>query len=144
MKIQSIYISIILVALIIIGMITIGINFATENSTNITILQEERIKDTYGDLYYELNQTSSKTNESQTSFFEDLSKKNPIFAVAYFMLNSIFSTVSTALDSTVIFFKIIVKLPQTVGIPPVVTGAIASIIVITIIFAGWRALKIGD
>ena len=145
MKLNTLIINVLLATLCIVGIIAVATNFAIENSANTTLLRDPRINSTYSNLYQKLNETAIDTNESKTSFLEDLSEKNPIFAVAYFMLSSIFSIITTIINTTIFLFNLILLLPQRVfDVPPIVSGILMSIVTITIIFAGWRALKIGD
>lgn len=99
-----------------------------------------------GDYYNttKLNHTLTETaNEAQTwkdSFVND----NPVIAVGGFIVFGFWAILTNIITSTITFISLIFdSLVLMLNIPPIVMGTLTALVIIGLIFAGWKVLKQG-
>lgn len=135
-----------LIAIVLVGIFTVALisgiyQGQIENNANTTIGQDPRVNTIWTELNSSVNDANDAANSTRGAFESD----NPNFASGFFLLGSLFSAVKTFTGLFVNSFDLIFSfLTQTLGIPSVVVGAFTAILLITLVFLGWRLLKVGE
>jgi hypothetical protein len=91
-------------------------------------------------LEQQVNQTSADANKWSSAF-----KSDNLFVVAGgIVLYSVWGIGKLMLNSVIVVFTIISDGATSVlGIPPIVTGVILAILIISLIFSLWRVIRAG-
>lgn len=131
-------ISSIMVSVVVLCLLTFGISFGS----NYNKSQADMITSDYNlvPLQEQLNKTQNDAESWQRLFKSD----NLFVVVGGIILKSIWGITVGVWTSITSFVVIYIGLVSGIlGIPSVVTGAILSILIISLIFLGWRLIKIG-
>lgn len=95
----------------------------------------------------DLDNLESSLESSQAeadSWLESFSSEDPLVSYGSLILFSIIGVVKLVVDSIIIFFNIIIGgISSIFGIPPIVTGTLSAMLLIGLIFAGWKTIKQG-
>ena len=147
MGIKGIAISLLLAGVFAFAMISFGIQFANDNNTNVSIIQDSTINSTFA----ELNTNLSSALGGNTQQKEQFEKDEPIVGSESLLLTSIvgawkvFITVPTAiwnLSFGLMYSKVFGGDPNS-GFA-VVFQVFGAILVIVIILGAWRLVKGGE
>lgn len=86
----------------------------------------------------QMNETSSKANDWMTAFRSD----NLFVQAGALVLLSVWGIEKLIIDPILTFFNLYFDIVNHLfGIPPLATGTITAILVISLIFAAWKVLK---
>jgi len=130
----------ILIGVFIVAMLSGGIYLATTNDKNSTLMENEAINTTFSDISNQLGNVQTEANKSKTAF----EGETGIITTGFLILESIFGlgiTFTKIFISTMNLPLILVE--EIIGIPPLVTGAILSILIFLILLLAWRLYKTG-
>jgi hypothetical protein len=88
----------------------------------------------------QINQTSNDANSWGNAFKSD----NLFVSAGSIVLFSIWGVFKLIWDAIITFMAIYLDIfTQLFGMPPIVTGVITAIVIITLIFLGWKTIKQG-
>ena len=137
LDLKDYYIGIILVGLFSISIFSF-LTLLTDNNTEIINLDTSSV-DLSG-IESQLNSEKSLADNYTDSFTHD----NPKESQNDFKLFSVISTTWGIMGSIVSMFGLILKsIHNTLGIPPIVTITLSSILLVSIVLAGWKLIKTG-
>jgi len=138
---MSYIISVVLVALFAFALISFGVQLADDNSTNVSILNNNAINRSYENLEYNLSSVRDNAESQQESFFKDI----PIIGEASLILGSLAGIVRVFFNSLTSFYTLFVTLiSETLGIPSLILDGIVAIILISMVLLAWRVYRAGS
>lgn len=130
----------ILAGLFLIAVINFSIQFGTDNKTNITLTDNPQINDAFGNITSDLTELSEKTQTQRNA-----TEKDPTtIGAESLLLVSVWGTIKSFGSIVMGSANYLLTLPSLLGIPPIVLVTIISIITISIIFFGWRLIRVGE
>lgn len=143
--IKTLIVSFLLIALVFFCLLSFGGQFAYDNNTNNSILSNPVINSSFADLGGNITETEA-TAATQREVFEQEQMQTGFGAL---LLLSIKSLVQIFTGSLVNFFNLFKTLISAVlgvnnTIATVVLGTLGSILLISMILLGWRAIKAGE
>lgn len=138
---KSFVVSAILVALFVFAIIGFSISISEKNDSVNPIQQDPALNKSYSQIQQQLNESQQEAEGSSNLFFEDI----PVLGTVELFLGSIFKVAKTVTSSIRSVFSISFGLIQTtLGIPPIITGSLMAIIIISTIFLAWKLYKTGS
>ena len=141
MGFKDLFVTFALIGIFVLCMINFGIQIARDNDSTTSIMDNPQMNATFSGL-----ETNLSTFQSQTSAQRDIFEgDNPKVGLGFFMLETIMGAgrVFTGMVFGV-FSLLLGPLATIIGISPVIIGIIASILIVSIILAAWRAYKVGE
>ncbi len=136
---KSIFIIFILSSLFMLSMYQFGLGVASEYGHDESLIDDPRI-DMAG-LENQLDNASSEANAR----FEAFSRDNLFVTLGEIVLFSIWGIWKLTTGSIVAIYKILTSgMVNVLGFDPVVMGTISAILLMALIFAGWRLIKQGE
>lgn len=128
-----------LAGLFIVCFFAFATRFSTDQGNGSDVINNDYVD--FSSLEREINETNDKAEAWSNSFKSD----NLFVASGTIVLFSIWGVIKLIWSSVTTFFSLIFDSASTVlGIPPMVLGVISAILLISLIFAGWRVVKRGD
>lgn len=91
-------------------------------------------------LENQINRTANDALTWQKVFQSD----NMLVVLGGLVIYSIWGIVKLIFTTVVTFFQLFINLFTFIGIPPIVSGTILAILIISLIFMGWRLVKQGQ
>lgn len=136
---RELIISFILVALFSISIIAFGVNLASEHSANTTITDNPEILSVYNSLNESIGTSKTTTSGAMNASESDLPEIGDSLVITSIWTSVLnFGGVIKAVGNTVL------RLPYSIGVPPIALTAIITILGITIILLGWKAIRSGE
>lgn len=94
--------------------------------------------------YDRLSAHVNETSEDAEGWAESFTSDNLFVSVGALVLFSIWGIIKLVFGSVILLFTVIFDgVTAVLGVPPMVTGVIFAILLISLIFAGWRTIKSG-
>jgi len=139
---KSLIITALIIGTFVFAFINFGYHFAQDNSTNISIIQNSKINESFKNISTELEATSANAIESQRKgFFSDI----PLFGEITIVLKSIVGVGKIFGEVIINMWKLILGLiKDTLGISPIITKVISSVIIISVVLLAWRVYRAGS
>jgi len=138
---REIWVSFILIGLFIFSMISFIALMQDKNNVDDSILENEIINNTFNKLSQNLTILENNTQTQRQSFESEIPERG-------FGSLIIFSIVGVTQKFTALLigiFNIIIVLPASIlGISPIVTSALGSILLVSLVLLGWRVYRIGS
>lgn len=139
MKFEEFSINYLISALFIVCLVAFSISLALDNGQTSDAVLDSRIP--YSNLEGQIN----KVNTDSDSWKNTTTSENPQQESGLLVIRSIWGVMKTIWDSFLIIPNLIFNMAQDVlGIPPIVTTSIATILIVLLIFAMWRVMKGAD
>lgn len=127
----------IILALFTIAIFSFGIGFAKLYGFGATHITDSYVDLT--DIEIRLNQTNIQSNRSFNAFRGD---QSPITAFGGLVITSIWGAAQSTMTAVTLFHTVFINLLHSVfGLPGIVTDVLISLLLISLIFAGWRMIK---
>lgn len=140
MNFRKLWINYALIGLFVFLFLSFIVIFQTDNSQSETILENPLLNRTYQGLQTNLS-TFGSTAQGQKGTFE---AETPTESFGSLIIFAIVSSGKIFSGMLIAIFNLLIFLPASVlGVSPVVTSVMSSILIITIIFLLWRAYKQG-
>ena len=134
-------ISAILIGIFIFAFISFGIQFASENNLNTSIVNNEAINRSYVNIENELADIKTKSETQREGFFKDI----PIIGDASLILTSIAGVTRVFFTSIRKVYNIVVTLIQeTIGIPIIILNGFLAILLVSMVLLAWKFYKSGN
>lgn len=131
-------IGILLTAVFIISLYNFAIGIGNNYDTDLSI-DDKQI-----DLTSLESNVNDTTNDAQ-SWSETFRSDNPFVATGALIMFGIWGVIKLMWVSATVLFNILLGGMSTVlGVPPMITGTILTILLIGLIFAAWKAIKSGE
>jgi len=128
-------ISAILIGIFIFAFISFGIQFASENNLNTSIVNNEAINRSYVNIENELADIKTKSETQREGFFKDIS----------LILTSMAGVTRIFFTSIRNVYNIVVTLIQeTIGIPIIILNGFLAILLVSIVLLAWRVYRSGN
>lgn len=140
---KTLIISFLLVGLLLYALISFGVQFQTDMEANETILNEKILNNTYGGLRVNLTSGEDTANASRTNFEREEAKAE----FGSLTLSSVVGVAKSFTGTMTSFFNVFFGLLVVVLLSKeflIVTGTLAAILLITVIFLGWRWIRTGS
>lgn len=138
---RTLMISIILIGLFFLALVNFGYTFAINNNSNWTIRNEATLNSSFIDIQSNLQDVQ----ENATAQKNNTESETPQVSGGFFLLTSLVGAVKVFTGMTIGMVNAFVALAyQYLGIPPIVLSVLLGILIITMIFYGWRVLKAGE
>lgn len=142
-NLRHIIISVLLVSLFIVSLVIFSVQFQTENGTNVSLLSNSPIANASKILNSTLYIQQGNATQMQQALAGE--SATPILTALGFFFKSILSAGNTIMSFTILFFGSILTLgSQVLGIPPIVSGVLTTILLLTLILAAWRVYRAGE
>ncbi len=130
-----------LVGVLVLATISFGVTFQEDNDVTNTILEDERINNTFIRLGGNLSDFESET-QSQREVYESEIPERGLASLIIFSLVPIIQQFTAMIVGV---FNILIVIPaEILGVPSVVLGTFEAIFLVTVIILGWRVLRIGS
>ena len=130
-----------LVGILVLGTISFGVTFQEENDVTNTILEDQRINNTFIRLGGNLSDFESET-QSQREVYESEIPERGLSSLIIFSLVPIIQKFTAMIVG---IFNILIIIPSEIlGIPGVVMGTLEAIFLVSFIILGWRVLRVGS
>lgn len=143
MDINKLVINSILIGLFLVAILTAMVIFSNENQTNVTATDNPKVSSAFGNISSQLNESVSTAEARRVAFTQE--SANPTLSFGILVFWSIFDSINFLINIIFQLFNIIFLLAnQTLGIPPIVTGSLMIIIIISVLLAGWKLVKMGE
>lgn len=128
-----------LAGLFIVCLFSFGVSFTVDQGKSSDIINDNNLN--IGDLERQINETSEDAEAWGEAFRSD----NVFVQLGAVIMFSIWGVMKLMWSSIITLFTLILDSASTVlGVPPIVLGVILAILIISLIFAGWRVVKRGD
>jgi hypothetical protein len=132
-------INFLLAGLFIIAMVSFGVGLAQNYGYEGALMKSDKVD--FSGLENQVNQTSSDAQGWATTFKSD----NLFVSAGGIVLFSIWGIGKLIFGSIISFATIFTDGLQGVfGVPPIVTGVIMAILIISLIFSLWKLIKVGN
>ncbi len=130
-----------LVGVLVLATISFGVTFQEENDVTNTILEDQRINNTFIRLGGNLSDFESET-QSQREVYESEIPERGLASLIIFSLVPIIQKFTAMIVG---IFNILIIIPSEIlGIPGVVMGTLEAIFLVSFIILGWRVLRVGS
>lgn len=130
-----------LIGVFVFSIMSFGIVLQQDNNVNITILEDERINNTFIRLGGNLTSSRDVTQEQKEGFESDIPERG----FGSLIIFSILSVGQTFTAIIVSVFNILIFLPASIlGISSVVIGVFESILLVSLVLLVWRVYRIGS
>jgi hypothetical protein len=129
------------IGLFIFAILTFAVNFQLENQTSIGLMTDSRMNDTYNDINENLNDLNleaiKQMNNTENAELEQ--------GVDYFSIASIWGSFKKFASNIKGVSNILGNsMRNYIGIDPLVIAFIFSIVLISLVFLGWKLLRVGE
>ncbi len=136
----ELFVSFMMIGLVVTGIFAFSIGFQDENDVSDTITQNTIINNSFTDLQSQLGGLRDKS-QTQKALFES---ENPTGGFGTILLFSIVSSGKVFNSMIVGVFNTLITLPAVIlGVDPVITSVISTLLLITIIISLWIVYKLG-
>ncbi len=130
-----------LVGILVLGTISFGVTFQEENDVTNTILEDQRINNTFIRLGGNLSDFESET-QSQREVYESEIPERGLSSLIIFSLVPIIQKFTAMIVG---IFNILIIIPSEIlGMPSIVMGTLEAIFLVSFIILGWRVLRVGS
>lgn len=134
------FVNFMLIGLLAFSLFAFTVSFQSENGVEDKIIDNNIFNKAYGNLRGNLEDLSTES-QAQKTLFES---ENPTGGFGTILLFSIVSSGKVFNGMVIGVFNTITKLPASVlGLDPIVTSVIGTILIITIIIGLWIIYKLG-
>lgn len=138
---RNLFITFTLVGVFVLAMISFGSQLQKDNNADGSILDDQRINNTFIKLGGNLSKFNS-TAQSQKDVYE---VERPERGFGSLIIFSLVTVIQKFVTLVVGVFNILIILPaEILGLPNVVMGTLEAIFLISIIILGWRVLRVGS
>lgn len=138
---REVFLTFALIGLFVFGILSFGIKIQQDNEVSDTILNNSQINSSFEKLQTNLSSISDQTQEQRENFESEIPERG-------FGSLLIFSIVSVGQRFTAIIiavYNVLIVLPATIlGISPIVTGVLGSILIVSLILLVWRVYRVGS
>ncbi len=132
-------INFLLAGLFLIAMISFGVGLASNYGESGTLMKSDKID------FTRLEQAVNKTSADATHWGESFKSDNLFVSAGGIILFSIWGIGKLIWGSVTTMFSVFSDGATAVlGIPPIATGVVLAILIISLIFALWRVIKAGE
>lgn len=129
-----------LIGLIVFSLFSFVIQFQSENNSPLEITDNVLVNDTFGDLKTRLTAVGDESQDVNKVFESD----NPLEGFGSILLFSIVNAGRTFNSMIIGVFNIIIRLPVSIlGIDPIITSILVTMLAITFIIGLWAVYKLG-
>jgi len=139
---KNLFISFVLIALFSFAIISFGINIESVNHGNQTIMQDQRINNTYGNIVNSLQSAQKNATNQQSVYNQD----NPVIASNNLVLTSIVSIWKVFTGSIIGFYNITIGLvfESLFGSTfSAIFAGLTTIFIVLLILMGWQLIRTG-
>jgi len=140
-KFSDFPVNVLLAALFLIAIVGFGIGVANNYGGDSSLVDSEYLN--VSDLEVSLQETNENAEEWQSAFREE-DINNKFILAGTLLLGSIWSIGGLIWDAIRTIFNIFIGGMLAIGVPPVVTGTIITVLVIGLMFSLWRVIKVGE
>jgi len=92
-----------------------------------------------------LEEAVESTREASKSGLQSIAEDNPIISAGELIFSSIFGVGKIMANSLTVFYNLTFgTISNVLGIPPLVTGTVGAILLISLIFGIWKLVKVGQ
>lgn len=134
-------INLILVAIFAFALIGFGAQFAIDNKTDISILDDPVINQSYVDIQSALENTESNAETQRESWYEDV----PIIKDINLVWKSLTGILRVFFTSFTTTYNVIINFVSIgTGIPEIVLNAITAVITMSMLLLLWRLVRSGS
>ena len=139
-------IAFVLVGLFAFALISFAVQFQTDNNTNSSLLNNEALNSTFGDIKTNLGDVKNDSQKQREGFEEDKLSSGFGELVMFTILNSVRKFMSMVIQVPNLIFGLI---SDTLGFDKgggmsTVIGVIMGIIIISLVLLAWRTVKAGS
>lgn len=143
MDFRAIIVTALIIGLGFFALVAFSGQFSMENNTNTSIYNSPGISSISGDIGTQLNQSTTKSQAQQQALMEE-SGRTPVLTTLGFYLNSILTAGNAFMTMGVGMFTSVFNLANVyLGISPIFTGTLLSILLIVIVLAAWSLYRAG-
>ncbi len=139
MELKSFFVSALLIGLFIIAILNFGLHVANNNDVDNILTEDSALNTTFQAMEAQLESAEDNATAQKGGFFTDV----PLFGAAGPVFQSIWGTVTTFFSMVIGIFNSIFTLLASIGIPPLVTGVFAAIVIIVVLFLIWQVWRTG-
>ena len=137
---RNLIVTALLGGLFLFALINASIFMTTNNNANNTLLDNEAINSTFGQLESDLKTTQNSAEEAKTGFEEE----SPTIGTDSFLFNSIIGAGKIFTGMWRNMYNLTFGLvSETIGISPIVLGTLTTILLMTITLLAWSLYKTG-
>lgn len=137
---RGLIIAFIIAALFVVVMIGFSVNFQVDNNTNVSVIDNALVNETYVNLQGSLNDLQDDANAQQNA-----TERDPVLiGLDSLILTSIWGTIKIFASFPRIAGSYLLNFIYILGVPVVVLGTIMAIIIITLIFWGYKTIRTGQ
>lgn len=140
---KNMLIMIILGLMFTVAIISFGIQFSNDNNTTISILNDARFSG-LNKTFYGANKTLYNSLQNSEIQKNVSSQSELTINADSLTINSIWGSITSYFSLVTDSIGFIFSLLAVLGIPTIILGGIVSIILIVIIFLGWKAIRQGQ
>jgi len=144
MDFKSIMVNILMIGLFFMSLVYFAISFDNENQINGTLTDDPILNKAFGNLSKQLEDSTNQTEAQKEAFIEE-SRDPGVITAAGLIFRSIMNAASTLIGMIInivnVFFSL---LSETLGVSPLVTGTLFSIIIVVIILSIWKIYRLGE
>lgn len=138
MEFKDYTINFLLLSLFFIAIVSFAVSLGNGYGKSATDMRSEFI-DT-STIEAQLGNASATINTEKEGYLKD----NIFVASGAFVLNSVWGVIKSVFSIPIVMLSIYLQFAETIlGIPALVTSVLTTIIIITLIFLGWRAMRQG-
>ena len=141
MEFKGLIISSVLIGLFIVAMLQ-GFNYlASENQVQNPLTQDTAVNNSLNSLNQDLSDLNRTSNNIRSAFDSEKST----FATGFLLFGSILDASKQLMNFIVNIFQISFDLiTEKLGVPPLILGVFASIVLITAVLLAWKLVKGGE
>lgn len=128
-----------LIGLCLFAVLSFAQGIATNYGLSTDVMQSDKIDTTA--IYNQINET----NEDASGWTQNFLSDNTFIALGGLLMFSVWGIIKLLYNTVILMFSLLLGgITNVLGLPPVVSGLLVTILVIGLIFAGWRVLKVGE
>lgn len=125
-----------IIGLFIIALVSFGTGLAANYGVSSSFIKTDVVD--LSKVEQQMNETSTKANDWMTAFRSD----NLFVQAGALVLLSVWGIEKLIIDPILTFFTLYFDIINHIfGIPPLVTGTLTALLIISLIFAAWKVLK---
>lgn len=129
-----------LIGLVVVSMLSFGVLFQEDNDVENKFIENSLMNQTYSSLRTDLGELRDQS-QAQKTLFES---ENPTSGFGTILLFSIVSTGKVFNSMIIGTFNTLIKLPMVIlGVDPIVSSVIGTMLILTIIIGLWIVYKLG-
>lgn len=142
MEFRTFIVNLLLVGLVTAAIVSFAVTFASDTSSNVSVTSEPTMNRIFGNLSAKLNDTQADATANKVAVEKETGSAS-LTAIG-FAFSSILNTGTIFISVSLGLFNILFEIPQRyLGVPPIITGILLTIIIVSLVLAAWSVWRAG-